>query len=155
MTGGSTVDGEIEQAPRPSWTSRLLGLYRDERVRFVMVGGANTAIGYGLFLLFEFTTGPYLGYFFSLYASFFVASIVAFILHRHYTFKVNGTGNVLVDFVRFLSVYVVSLGLNTVALPICVELLGLEPWLAQAIIVVVTTLVSYFGHKYFSFRRKA
>ena len=35
-----------------------------------------------------------------------------------------------------------------------VELLGLPPWLAQAIIVVVTTLVSYFGHKYFSFRRK-
>ena len=79
---------------------------------------------------------------------------MAFTLHRHYTFKVNGTGNVFIDFVRFLSVYVVALLLNSIALPVFVELLGLPPWLAQAIIVVVTTLVSYFGHKYFSFRRK-
>lgn len=153
MTDGSMADGEFESTPR-TLTARLLGLYRDERVRFVMVGGANTAIGYGLFLLFELTTGPYLGYFFSLYASFFLASIVAFTLHRHYTFKVNGTGNVFIDFVRFLSVYVVALLLNSIALPVFVELLGLPPWMAQAIIVVVTTLVSYFGHKYFSFRRK-
>lgn len=154
MADGSLADGEFERAPRTSLAARIMRLYRDERVRFIMVGGLNTAIGYGLFLLFEVTTGPYLGYFFSLYASFFLASIIAFTLHRHYTFKVAGTGNVFIDFLRFLSVYVVALGLNTIALPVFVELLGLPPWLAQAIIVVVTTLVSYFGHKYFSFRRK-
>jgi putative flippase GtrA len=33
-------------------------------------------------------------------------------------------------------------------------MVGMSPLVAQALIVVVTTLTSYFGHKYFSFRRK-
>jgi putative flippase GtrA len=139
---------------RSSFFRRVFRVLQDERVRFVIVGGINTVLGYGLFVLFEVTTGPYLGYFFSLYASFFLASIVAFVLHRYYTFKVAGTGNAFVDYIRFLSVYIVALALNTVALPLLVEMVGMSPLVAQALIVVVTTLTSYFGHKYFSFRRK-
>jgi putative flippase GtrA len=37
---------------------RLLG---DERVRFVLVGGVNTVVGYGLFVLFVLTIGPTIG----------------------------------------------------------------------------------------------
>ena len=74
-------------------------------------------------------------------------------LHRRFTFCKHGAGNVVVDFVRFASVYVVSLAINTLILPLLVEVAGFDPLIAQAITVVVTTLVSYFGHKYFSFRR--
>jgi putative flippase GtrA len=136
--------------------ARLLArLLADERVRFVIIGGINTVLGYGLFVVFFFTVGDAIGYLGSLYASYAVAIVIAFTLHRRFTFRVTGTGNVAVDFVRFASVHIVSLVINTVALPVLVEYVGLHPLPAQALIVVITTLVSYFGHKLFSFRRQA
>ena len=132
---------------------RLHKLLAEERVRFLIVGGVNTLLGYGLFVAFEVTLGRYIGYLGSLYASYAIAIVVAFVLHRRFTFRVSGTGSVMVDFLRFVSVHVVALLINTAALPLLVEVFGLPPIVAQAIVVVVTTLVSYFGHKFFSFRR--
>jgi putative flippase GtrA len=130
-------------------------LFADERVRFLVVGGINTIVGYALFALLQLTVGQTIGYLGSLYGSYVLAVTLAFVLHRRFTFRVEGTGNRFVDFVRFASVYVVSLAANTVVLPLLVEFARLDPLVAQAISVVVTTVVSYFGHKYFSFRRSA
>jgi putative flippase GtrA len=129
-------------------------LLNDQRVRFLIVGGFNTVFGFALFVVFELLVGQYIGYFVSLYTSYVLAVIVAFLLHRHYTYRVTGTGNILIDFLRFASVSLVSLAVNTIALPVLVEIVGITPIIAQAFIVVVTTIVSYFGHKLFSFRRK-
>lgn len=132
---------------------RIRSLLADERVRFLIIGGFNTVLGYGLFAAFQISVGHVIGYLGSLYASYILAVVVAFALHRRFTFKVHGTGNIIVDLLRYASVSVVSLVVNTVALPVLVEIVGLDPLVAQAITVVVTTLVSYFGHKFFSFRR--
>lgn len=131
----------------------ILRLVGDERVRFIIVGGINTVVGYVLFALFELTVGHAIGYLGSLYASYAIAVCFAFVLHRSFTFRIAGSQNVAAEFIRFASVYMVALAINTVALPILVELARLEPLVAQAIVVVVTTLLSYFGHKMFSFRR--
>ena len=55
---------------------------------------------------------------------------------------------------RFWSVYLTALGINVVVLPLLVEL-GMHRILAQAIIIASTTLLSYFVHRHFSFRRGA
>ena len=47
----------------------------------------------------------------------------------------------------------VALGVNTLLLPLLVELFHLPVIASQLLIVVVTSLVSWFGHKHFSFRR--
>ncbi|MBC7724970.1 MAG: GtrA family protein, partial [Burkholderiaceae bacterium] len=75
--------------------------------------------------------------------------------HRRFTFGVSGRTGIVLDFVRFESVYVVMLAINAAALPLLVEVVGWPSFLAQAAIVVVTTVVSFFGHKFFSFRRAA
>ena len=124
-------------------------------MRFLISGGINTVIGYGLFALFELFLGKYIGYLGSLYVSYALATILAFYLHRRFTFRASTSGKVVVDFLRFQSVYVVSLLVNTAALPLLVEWFGLKPLVAQAVIVVITTAISYVGHKWFSFRRKA
>lgn len=129
----------------------IRGLLADERVRFVIVGGFNTVFGYALYVAFhEIFDIPYL---FSLYGSYVIATLVAFVLHRQFTYRRAGTGNLALDFVRFQGVYVVSLLFNTVALPLLVEVAHWHPTVAQAVIVVFTAVVSYFGHKFFSFRR--
>jgi len=127
----------------------IRALLAREQVRFLLVGGVNTVVGYGFFALFLL----FFGYLASLYLSYAVGVSVAFVLHRRFTFLVSG--NVVVDFVRFVGVYVISLAVNTAVLPLMVEVAGLHPLAAQAVALVVTTLISYVGHKWFSFRRAA
>lgn len=124
-----------------------------EGFRFLLVGGFNTVVGYGIFVLIELTFGSHTSYLLSLYVAYFIGTIIAFITHRRITFQISGGGEVMLDYFRFLGVSVVSLAVNTIALPLLVEVGHLTPIAAQAIVVVVTTLISYVGHKFFSFRR--
>ena len=131
--------------------SRLRRLIADERVRFLVIGGINTVVAYALFVLFELMSGGL--YLLSLGLSYLFATMLAFVLHRRFTFGVSGRAGLVADFLRFESVYVVMLAINALALPLLVEVVGWPSFLAQAVIVVVTTVVSYVGHKFFSFRR--
>lgn len=72
---------------------------------------------------------------------------------RDFTFRANGSGRTLIHFVRFQTVYVIALGINTVALPLLVELLHFRPLVAQAIVTVVTMVLSYTAHKVVLIRR--
>ena len=130
---------------------RLGKVLGDERLRFLLVGGLNTAVGYGLFALVQWSVGRWISYFASLLIAHLCASLLAFVLYRRFVFRVSG--NVVVDFLRFQTVYLIPLAANLVVLPILVAGLGWNVYLAQASIVIVTTIVSFLGHKYFSFRR--
>jgi putative flippase GtrA len=138
--------------------SRLRALVRDERVAFLLVGGFNTAFAYLLFAALAATAGraldeaghPVAGSLVPLAGSYAVAVLVAFVLYRRLVFRVRG--HVLRDLARFVSVYVVSISLNAVLLPVLVAL-GVPRLGAQALIVAVITIVSYVGHRWFSFRR--
>lgn len=129
-------------------------LLRDERVRFVIVGGVNTIVQFGLFAIFDQGDRSPVRYLGSLYGSYAIAVVIAFFLHRRFTFRATGNGRPVIDFLRFASVYVVSLAINTALLPLLVEAAHLAPLVAQAIATVITVLLSYFGHKYFSFHRR-
>lgn len=130
----------------------LMRLFADYRVLFLVVGIVNTAVGFGWFVLFELTIGRIWGYMATLLFAHIFSVLCAFALYRYLVFRVRG--HFFRDLLRFESVYLVSIGINAVLLPIGVSVLGIQPILAQAMIVLVTTLVSFFGHKYFSFRRK-
>lgn len=130
----------------------LLRLVKDQRVAFLLVGVTNTVVGFAWFVAFEYFIGRHFGYMWTLLCAHVASVLCAFVLYRTFVFKVRG--NTLVDLVRFEMVYLVSLGVNAVLLPLLVELAGLPVLVSQALIVFVTTLVSYFGHRDFSFRRK-
>lgn len=130
-------------------------LTRDQRVRFLAVGATNTVVGYLVFSGFTLWVfaDVYLGYLLSLALSYAVGITLAFVLYRRFVFLVHG--HLLRDFARFVSVYLVAIGINAPALPLLVEVAHVPPLLAQLIILVATTLLSFFGHKKFSFRRSA
>lgn len=131
----------------------LLRVIKDKRVAFLIVGAANTAIGFGWFSLFLWIFGALpAGYMIALVTAQVFAVLCAFVLYRKFVFRV--TGQVWRDLMRFSSVYAVSFGINLVVLPVLVEILHLNPLLSQVVIIFVTTIVSYLGHNYFSFRRK-
>jgi putative flippase GtrA len=128
-------------------------LLADQKVRFVLVGGFNTVLGYLTFsalTLWVFHDVRF-GYLLSLFCSYAVGISVAFVLYRRFVFVVHG--HVLRDLARFVSVYAVSIGINAAVLPVMVEVVGVPPVLAQAVVVLITTLLSFVGHRSFSFRR--
>ena len=132
----------------------LLRLIRDQRVAFLLVGATNTAIGFFWFVLFQLTVGNLVGqygYLATLACAHVASVLCAFVLYRRFVFRVHG--HVLRDLGRFELVYLVALAVNYAALPVLVEFAHLTPILAQAVIVVVTTTISWFGHRGFSFRR--
>lgn len=131
----------------------LLRLIKDRRVAFLIVGTINTGVGFLWFILFEITIGKLWGYMATLLFAHVASVLCAFVLHRRFVFRVRG--HVWLDLARFESVYLVALGVNAVLLPVLVEFAHIPPIPAQALIVFVTTMVSYFGHSRFSFRRKA
>jgi putative flippase GtrA len=133
--------------------SVITRLINDRRIRFLAVGATNTVIGYVIFaVLTHWIFGALqFGYLLSLIVSYALSILLAFVLYRRFVFNV--TGNVLIDFIRFVSVYLLSIGINVLALPLLVELAKVPVLLAQALILVATTLVSFFGHRSFSFRR--
>jgi putative flippase GtrA len=131
----------------------LLRLVKDRRTAFVIVGGINTAVGLAWFALFDRVVGPHLGYMATLGAAHVASVLCAFVLYRRFVFRV--TGHTLLDLGRFEMVNLASLAINAVALPLLVELAGLPPFVAQVLITFVTMVVSYIGHRDFSFRRRS
>ena len=142
-------------ATDPGW---LLLRVRDQRLAFLLVGGFNTAFGFLAFVGFDRVyaglpsqLGEVVHSPVTLACAHLVSVIVAFVLYRTLVFRV--TGQVWRDLVRFESVYLVSLGVNWVLLNLLTVVLGLPAILAQALVVSVIAVVSFFGHKHFSFRR--
>ena len=129
----------------------LFRLVRDQRVAFLIVGGANTVIGMGWFTLFQLTIGRHWGYMASLVAAHVASVLCAFVLYRRFVFRVRG--HVWRDLGRFEVVNLSALAVNLVSLPFAVEVLRLSPIVAQLLVTVVTLFISWFGHKGFSFRR--
>jgi putative flippase GtrA len=138
----------------------LIRLVHDQRTAFLVVGGINTIVGFGIFVACSESVGHFVDHRFGKVAGTLVtlgvahvlALLFGFVMHRRFVFRVRG--HVLRDLVRFESVYLTALGINAVALPVLVEL-GLDRILAAAIMVAANTLVSYLGHRHFSFRRGA
>jgi putative flippase GtrA len=136
----------------------LIRLVNDQRVAFLLVGGINTAVGFGIFVACSQTVGHFVdrrfgaiaGTLVTIVISHILSVLIAFVMHRRLVFRVEG--QVLRDLLRFESVYLTTFGLNAVALLVLVEL-GVHRIPAQAIVFVPILLLNYLGHRYFSFRR--
>jgi len=166
MAPSARVPSDVEQidagALAPRAPANMVGepgplfrLVRDRRVAFLVVGGINTFVGTAWFVLFQLLLRDSLGdytYMASLGCAHVAAVLTAFVLYRRFVFRVRG--HVWVDLARFEVVNLSALGINAVALPFVVEVLGLVPIVAQLLVTCVTALVSYFGHRDFSFRRR-
>ncbi|MCL1900692.1 MAG: GtrA family protein [Promicromonosporaceae bacterium] len=151
-----------EQATRPAEPAasspppgRLLRLLKDQRIAFLAVGAFNTAWQIALFAALEYLFGTGLGrfgYLVWLVVSYAISICTAFLLHRYLVFRVRGQA--WLDFVRFVGVNLVGLGLNFALLTLAVEGAGMRPRLAQPPVALAVAIASYLGHKHFSFRRQ-
>jgi putative flippase GtrA len=130
---------------------RIRGAYdlHGEKLRYLLVGVWNTAFSIVLFniILFAFGHGLYLVWF---WASWVVAVIHSTATMKYVVFRKPG------HFVRQLGraylIYLPAQGLSTAILWATVQLAHTPVPVGQLITIAVSTVFSYIGHKYFTFR---
>ena len=130
------------------------------KIRFFFIGVWNTIFGYLVYIsldyLFTFVFQKrYLAYMTAAVLANIIATISAFLFHKHITFKstVKGKG-VIIEFFKFYSMYAVTNILGFALLPFFVEVLKIDPKIAGALLIPVVAIISYFGHSRFSFIKR-
>jgi putative flippase GtrA len=124
---------------------------KDQRVAFLLVGGANTAFSTGLFIVLALAF-PQAPSFILLSTSWTVSLIAVFFVYRKLVFRVKG--HVWLDLGRFALVNLTSLLVNISLLSLFADLLQFPRIPTQLAITFLSVVISYFGHRHFSFRRK-
>jgi putative flippase GtrA len=117
----------------------------------MLVGAYNAIFGLTVFAILQTTLHRRLHYLVILPIAHLLAVSNAFMGHRLWTYRVEG--HLWEDYLRFNASYLGLLLLGMVAMPLLVEGVGLHPITANAINLGSSTLISFFVHKYLSFRR--
>jgi putative flippase GtrA len=129
----------------------LLRIIKDQRVAFLLVGGINTAFSTALFVAIAWIY-PDLPSPVVLSIAFVISLVAVFFVYRKLVFRVKG--HFWLDLGRFTLVNLTMFFVNMVLLVAAHEVLGYPKIPAQITITCVTVVINYFGHKYFSFRRR-
>lgn len=128
---------------------RIKKLYNDRRIRFLFVGCLNTAVGMGLDMLFR-----YLGMHYSLSSALatVIGTVHSYFWNKYFTFSQKKKS--FWEAVRFAAVYAAVYAVSVGVQHILIDRYGMNKYLACFIATCITTLISYFGHTYFTFRQK-
>lgn len=116
-------------------------------IKFIFVGLINTIVGYGSYSILLMFRVHYL---FANTLSTVIGVLNSYLLNKKVTFNDVNT-NVKTPF-KFVGVYVVSYFIGTLNLFLLVKKYNINSYIAGFINLFITTLVSWFGHRYFSFR---
>jgi putative flippase GtrA len=138
-----------------------------EKVRYLVVGMFNTAVGYVVFLIALATVGRWAGglasspvqalsvvgrksYLVAQLASWAVMVPISTSMFKFFVFRTPGKW--LHQVARAYLVYLPAQGISMVLLWLSVQILHLRPEIGQLLTIAFATVFSYIGHKYFTFR---
>ena len=130
---------------------RIKHLYHkhQEKINYLLVGAYNTIFGYFVFLLLYYLFGARVHYLIIFLFSNVAAITNAYIVYKGFVFKTKG--NYLREYLMFYVVYGGVMALNFILLPVLVELFQIIPPVAQGLLVSLSVIFSYVGHKHYSF----
>lgn len=127
--------------------------------RYLLVGIWNTVFGYSTFALLTVILNRYIsaGYILASLLSSILNISVSFLGYKWFVFKTKG--NYLQEWIRCLIIYSSSILLGLALLPITVfAVISLSgnsqtaPYIAGALVMGVQIILSFIGHKKFSFK---
>ncbi|WP_353057157.1 MULTISPECIES: GtrA family protein [Paenibacillus] len=117
-------------------------------MKFLIIGFLNTIVSFLTFaLLLHFIN---LNYIIALVLSYLVGVIHSYLWNLYWTFSQKESSFKSVG--RFIIVYILTFLVNLLILYLLVDYMMFNKFISQGVALFVTTLISYFGHKYWSFR---
>jgi putative flippase GtrA len=124
---------------------------RREQVLYLVVGGWNTAFGYGIWAVLQYLLGDHLHYLIVLLVAWPLAVFNAYLGYRYLVFRSRGP--ILRELPRFSLVYFLTLLANVALLPVALNVLPFNIYVIQAVLTIVVVALSYLTHRYYSFGR--
>jgi putative flippase GtrA len=124
---------------------------RNKMLRYLFVGGANTAFGYLATVGLYYALRPHLHIVVIGALANVVCITEAFITYKLFVF--NTRNGWIREYLRCYVVYGGSAVIGIAGLWLLVNILGVPFWLAQGLLMVVSVVVSYTGHDRFTFRK--
>lgn len=119
----------------------------NQKIRFLITGVINTLAGYSTFMVAIYVKYHYL-------AANIMATIVgittSYFLNKYFTFKIRRIS--FTEILRFLLVYFFSFIISSFILYILIDLIFFNPYVAGIINLFIITMISWYGHRYFTFR---
>jgi len=126
---------------------------REEHLRFIrylLAGGWNTFFGMLSYAVLYRLLGHRIHYLVLLIPANILAVTNAFLCYRYFVFR--SRGSILREYFRCYVVYGGMIFVNAALMYILVDWINLTPILANCACIAVTTVVSFFAHRNFSFR---
>ena len=114
--------------------------------KFALVGMLNTIVGYLIFFILV----SFMNYILAIIIGHFLAVTHSYLWNRYWVFP--SQNHTVMEFIKFNSVYLVVLLENLVLMYIFVGNLAINPKIAALLVIPITTLISYFGHRHWSFK---
>lgn len=124
----------------------------DQKFKFLFVGGLNTAFSFLFSIaIYEVSKTYFHILLIGLLINIFTISF-SYITYKIFVFK--SKGNWLREYLRCYAVYLKIAIINILLTWILVEFCGITFWVSQIMLIVSTAVLSYYGHKYFTFVKR-
>jgi putative flippase GtrA len=115
--------------------------------KFLIIGGLTTVLGYSIYFgLIYFLSVHYAA---ALVMEYAISICFSYWLNKKYIFK--GNPELVKEFSKFASVYILSLAANYLLLLLAVDVFKFSELISQLVILFLIALVSFFGHRKWTF----
>lgn len=125
---------------------------KSQSIRYIITGVWNTVFGILVYALLIKLLGEN-HYILLAVVSNIISITNAYICYKLFVFKTKG--NILKEYLKCYVVYGLSMLLGLLLLYVFVDIAGLNPITANIISVLLLTIVSFIGHRYYSFKNKS
>ena len=123
----------------------------NEKIRFIIVGGYNTAFGYGVFVLLYWWFHDMLHYLFVVAVAHAIAVLNSFVTQRCIVFK--DRSSIFPAFFRFNIATTAMLVFSLAGMALLVDGVGIHPLISQAMVTPASVIGVYILHRKFTFKR--
>ena len=121
-----------------------------QQIRFLIIGGYNTLIGYLIFVITLFILGNK-HYQTALFISYILSSLNSYLSQKFLVFQTKGC--YIKEYLRASTVWFLGYIINAFILYFLIGKYKIYPYFAQIICLITVTLLTYILLKYYSFRR--
>ena len=129
----------------------ILGKISDQRLRYLIAGLWNTGFGYFVGINLYNLIGEEVGVLVVGVVSNVIAITMSFLTYKIFVFRTSGSW--ISEYFRAYFVYGSSAIIGIGILIVLVNFIGIKFWISQGLVILITVIISYLGHKKFTFKK--
>lgn len=121
-----------------------------DKIRFAIIGSLNAVIMYLMYVSFIFLFGKE-HYQIALALAWLFSSITSFFTHKYFVF--HSKGNILKQYIKCCSTWVISYFINAILLEFFVKSIHMNVFISQILAPTIAGIFTYFMFKKVAFKK--